>query len=190
MYARERGLLVALQELGSAVLDIGCGQDPITPACARFDKAMSPSMDAHKLPYETASFQAVYSSHLLEHLERPEDALRDWWRVLSPCGQLILQVPHRDLYEKKKHLPSRFNPDHKFFLLPDRDEAPHTYSLAGLVRRACPGAWLQRLEVLWDGYEPGGTVDEHPTGDYSILGIWFKTGRQAEPTRDVPPLRA
>lgn len=42
-----------------------------------------------------ASFDAVYASHLLEHLPitRAPEAVRNWWRVLRPNGRLIIKVP-------------------------------------------------------------------------------------------------
>lgn len=132
-------------------------------------------MDAHDLGrFADGRFAVVYSSHLLEHLEDPVGALREWCRVVRPGGSLILYVPHRDLYEKKRNLPSRFNFDHKMFLLPDRDEAPCTFSLVGLVARADPGMALRYVTVADDGYYDGGSIEAHPQGELSIEGVWIK----------------
>jgi len=40
----------------------------------------------------------VFSSHLLEHLEKPLDALKEWWRVIKQGGYLVLYLPHKDFY--------------------------------------------------------------------------------------------
>ena len=40
----------------------------------------------------------VFSSHLLEHLEDPVKALKEWWRLLKVKGNLVLYLPHKDLY--------------------------------------------------------------------------------------------
>lgn len=101
-------------------LDIGYGGDPVTPTAAGWDFEHGDAQWLHGLDDE--SFDFVYSSHLLEHLSDCELALENWWRVLKPGGYLILYLPHRDLYEKKQRLPSRFNDDHKHFFLPDRDD--------------------------------------------------------------------
>jgi len=44
------------------------------------------------------SVQSVYSSHTLEHLShlQVEAALREWWRVLTPRGRLMVAVPDLD----------------------------------------------------------------------------------------------
>jgi 2-polyprenyl-3-methyl-5-hydroxy-6-metoxy-1,4-benzoquinol methylase len=41
------------------------------------------------------SYDAVYSSHLLEHIPIPQavEAVRNWLRVLKPMGRLIIAVP-------------------------------------------------------------------------------------------------
>lgn len=50
-----------------------------------------------ELPYEDGRFEAVFSVSVLEHLDRPEKAVREMVRVLKPGGQLILtlDVEHR-----------------------------------------------------------------------------------------------
>lgn len=77
-----------------------------------------PGYDGKKLPFEDESIDSVFSSHVLEHIEEPLEAIREWFRVLKIGGYLIIIVPHRDLYEKKLHLPSKWNADHKRFYTP------------------------------------------------------------------------
>jgi len=146
-------------------LDIGYGGDPITPDAIGWDFEHG---DAHRLHgLADASFDFVYSSHLLEHLSDCELALRNWWRVVKPGGFLILYLPHRDLYEKKTRLPSRFNDDHKHFFLPDHDEPPDTLGVVPLVQRT-----LQDISVIYcracdEGYvNPG--PERESLGEFSI----------------------
>ena len=42
------------------------------------------------------SYDAVLSSHVLEHLANPLGALAEWRRVVRPQGHVLLIVPHRD----------------------------------------------------------------------------------------------
>jgi SAM-dependent methyltransferase len=92
-------------------IDIGCGDDPVTEDCERWDKAQG---DAQTLPgIAPASFDWVYSSHCLEHLIDPWGAVRRWCDVLKPGGYLLFAVPDEDLYEQGCW-PSRFNQDHKW----------------------------------------------------------------------------
>jgi predicted SAM-dependent methyltransferase len=99
------------------VIDIGCGRfgsmgiDPITPDCEMHDIDMC---DAHTMEiYKDESFDTVYSSHVLEHMEDPAKAVMNWWRILKTGGHLIISVPDMFAYERQLHLPSRWNPDHK-----------------------------------------------------------------------------
>ena len=62
------------------------------------------------------SCDAVFSSHLLEHIENFKGALREWWRVVRPGGHLCLYLPHKDFYPNIGH--PRANPDHKHDFLP------------------------------------------------------------------------
>jgi SAM-dependent methyltransferase len=60
-------------------------------------------------------YDYLYSSHTLEHISDYKENIREWLRVVKSGGFIITVVPHRDLYEKKLTLPSRFNGDHKRF---------------------------------------------------------------------------
>jgi glycogen(starch) synthase len=46
--------------------------------------------DAHHLPFREGSFDAVVGLDLFCHLERPELALSEFWRVLKSQGMMIL----------------------------------------------------------------------------------------------------
>jgi SAM-dependent methyltransferase len=146
--------------LQGAGIDIGCGDDPVTPDCVRWDRPN----DAYAPQGE---FDWVYSSHCLEHLDDPERALRAWWSVLKPGGHLIVIVPHRDLYEKKVVLPSLWNGEHKHFWVPAWDEPPCTRGLFMALMRAVPRAKLLRLTVEDEGWDSV-PVTEHSHGEYSI----------------------
>lgn len=45
-------------------------------------------------PFEDSSFDEIYASHVLEHLDRPFGVMREFHRILAPGGVLILKVPH------------------------------------------------------------------------------------------------
>lgn len=46
--------------------------------------------DAHRLTHPDASFDAGVSAHMLEHLERPEQAIAEMARVLRPGAPLVI----------------------------------------------------------------------------------------------------
>jgi SAM-dependent methyltransferase len=48
-----------------------------------------------RLPLEDASFDLVYANFVVEHLARPQDAFREWRRLLREDGALVLLTSNR-----------------------------------------------------------------------------------------------
>jgi ADP-heptose:LPS heptosyltransferase len=129
-----------VQYLRGTVLDLGCGPRKVLPhvvgvdSCADtqlFGIPIKPDVKvddcADLSDFEDAACDAVFSSHLLEHIADTEKALAEWWRVLKPGGYLVLYLPHRDLYPRIG-TPGA-NPDHKHDFAPD-DVLTHIASVA------------------------------------------------------------
>ena len=81
------------------LLNVGCGAR-FHPAWTNIDlEPSSPAVTAHDvrfgLPYESESFDACYSSHVLEHIPRAdvESLLREMYRVLKHGGIIRCAVP-------------------------------------------------------------------------------------------------
>jgi len=146
-------------------LDIGYGGDLISPNAAGYDFEHGDAQYLNEL--KDGQYDFVYSSHTLEHLPDPALALKNWYRVLKKGGYLILYIPHRDLYEKKKTLPSRYNPNHTNFFLVERDEAPDTVGIVPLIERT-----LKNYELIYaKECSEGHTITDpeiHSDGEYSI----------------------
>src|SRR4026208_964055 len=82
----------------SYVLDLGCAtgsfdENATQAKCVRLDRdapvqrhsgALIVQADAAKLPSRSAVFQAIISSHSLEHFDDLEGALREMGRVIGP----------------------------------------------------------------------------------------------------------
>jgi ubiquinone/menaquinone biosynthesis C-methylase UbiE len=51
--------------------------------------------DLARLPFRDASFDIVISSHVAEHLTRPEAVFSELARVLKPGGRLLILTPNR-----------------------------------------------------------------------------------------------
>ena len=146
-------------------LDIGYGGDLLTENCQGWDFEHG---DAQYLKgLKDSEFDFVYSSHTLEHLVSAEISLKNWWRVLKPNGYLIVYIPHRNLYEKKKTLPSQWNSDHKHFFLPENDEPPDTIGVTGLINRALSNFEIIYLKVCNEGHTIT-NPEIHSDGEYSI----------------------
>src|SRR4051812_12796428 len=105
----DSALAAAAREHASGrLLDVGCGLKPYAGLFAPYvrehvgvDHPASPhaltSVDvlatAYDVPLPSESFDTVLMTEVLEHLERPEDALREALRLLRPGGKLILTAP-------------------------------------------------------------------------------------------------
>lgn len=117
---------VGAQYLRGRMLDIGCGAKPYKDLLAPYviehvglDYEGSPhdktSVDlvssAYSIPESDAAFDSVICTAVLEHLEEPEQALREGYRVLKPGGVAIYTVPFiwhlheepRDFYRFSKY---------------------------------------------------------------------------------------
>ena len=84
-------------QAGDAVLDIGCGADPLPEATMVVDRYPQPTRhrhspldtqgkplvlaDIHHLPFSDKAFDFVYCAHVLEHVDDPIAACRQIMRV-------------------------------------------------------------------------------------------------------------
>jgi len=58
-------------------------------------------MDAEKLNFEERTFNLILAFDILEHLNNPENCIKEVARVLKKGGVLILTTPNPDSYSKK-----------------------------------------------------------------------------------------
>jgi SAM-dependent methyltransferase len=131
-------------------IDIGCGADPVVPSVTRWDMDQGDASRIDELVDGT--FDYVWSSHCLEHMNNPRDALRRWWSLVVRGGHLILVVPDEDLYEQG-FFPSRFNSDHKatFTVHKESSWSPVSVNLRDEFERL--GGTIRLLTVQDDGLD-------------------------------------
>lgn len=94
-------------------IDLGCGDDKLKSETIGVDLRPLPGVnfigDATKRLnrwFLDQEFDYVYSSHFLEHLDNPIEALCEWVRILKDEGYLVLYLPHKEHYLE-------YNPEHK-----------------------------------------------------------------------------
>lgn len=110
-------MLLANERPGK-VLDVGCGNgvrlhrlrkigwepqgqevDSTSAAVAERDLGIPVYVGTlDSAPFPEASFDAVISNHVLEHVYEPEMLLRDAWRFVKPGGILVFIMPNASAY--------------------------------------------------------------------------------------------
>jgi SAM-dependent methyltransferase len=51
------------------------------------------TMDISQIQYPNDTFNLIYCSHVLEHVDDDRKAMGEFWRVLKPGGKAVLLVP-------------------------------------------------------------------------------------------------
>jgi len=137
-------------------IDIGAGTDPIS-LYREFFPGMR-DVRVWDLPDGDAQFLAgvadecldfAHSSHCLEHMVDPAEAMRNWFRVVRPGGHLVVLVPDEDLYEQGQ-FPSTYNGDHKwtFALWKASSWSTRSVNLFDLLKTLGEAAQPLKVELL------------------------------------------
>ncbi len=120
VYFHNRRLEVLKQMLGNlrstSALDIGCGEGyladmgirSVVGIDTRPTRGVALYASAEDLPFQDESFDLVFAGEIIEHLDRPGKALREWARVMKTGGTMILSTLNGVLVS-----PVGGNPDHK-----------------------------------------------------------------------------
>ena len=169
-------------------IDIGAGSDPLgnykeffpgMRSCRAWDIADGDAQFMEGVA--DASLDFVHSSHCLEHLRDPAEALRNWLRILKPGGHLVVVVPDEDLYEQGV-FPSTWNSDHKwtFTIFKVRSWSPNSHNLTDLLEDLGDVARLLKIETLDATFRYGITkrIDQTmtPVGECAIEFVAQRLG--------------
>jgi SAM-dependent methyltransferase len=114
---------------------------------------------------EDEKYDTVFSSHCIEHMRNPLEALLNWYRVLKPGGYLIVLAPEEDLYEQH-NWPSLFNDDHKWGMTLHKDATwcPSSCNLLDLTRHLYRHKLIS-LTLQDSNYEYGIPVKDQTQGE-------------------------
>lgn len=160
-------------------IDIGCQHDPIHPGYRKYDIIFGDGDATFMEGVPDDSYEVVHASHILEHLDDPITALRNWWRILKPGGHLIVLVPHQHLYERKEMPPSNWNHEHRTFWVPHGRPASERvhgrWAFLPTLSEVVPPhpqthISFRILDEGWEFVPP----DVHARGEYSIEAILRK----------------
>jgi ubiquinone/menaquinone biosynthesis C-methylase UbiE len=157
------------------ILDIGSGTAPVSPDLKRTvvadvsEEAMKNVQCALKtvtsitgMSFDTASFDCILCSEVLEHIEDDAKAVSELRRVLKPGGVLVVTVPFQKRFwaeddEFVGHV-RRYDPGELEQKLHSGGfQLIRTYKLSGTIER-----WLTRRSLQI--YKQGGASRSLPTG--------------------------
>lgn len=147
-----RGTPFIKKYLSGKVIDIGAGNDLVCDTAERFDIEDGDANFITKYR-EVNKYDVVHSSHCLEHMQSPSDALQEWWKLVKPGGYLVIVVPDEDLYEQGIW-PSRFNNDHKntFRFRKENSWSPVSHNIEELIK-ALPQSEIISAEIHDQHYD-------------------------------------
>jgi ubiquinone/menaquinone biosynthesis C-methylase UbiE len=156
-----------------SILDIGSGTAPVSPDLQRTvvadvsEEAMRNVECASKvvtsitaMSFDTASFDCILCSEVLEHIPNDAKAVSELRRVLKPGGALIVTVPFQKRFwaeddEFVGHV-RRYDPGElEQKLQTGGFHSIHTYKLSGTIER-----WLTRRSLRT--YQKGGATTKLP----------------------------
>lgn len=104
---------------GGKLLDIGCRNSPLayemhkkfpnaditildfSPVTVRYFKENCPYVnavlsDCRKTPFKDNAFDYISAGQIIEHLEKPEELIKEAIRILKPNGYLVLSTPFEE----------------------------------------------------------------------------------------------
>ncbi len=107
------GRLSRILKRGGRLLDAGCGNGAQTALFVQdFKQVIGVDVQVHPmaqstvdagwvaaageyLPFKSESMDAITSFEVLEHVNDPHEAVREFYRVLKPGGQAVISVPNK-----------------------------------------------------------------------------------------------
>ncbi|MEZ4791842.1 MAG: class I SAM-dependent methyltransferase [Flavobacteriales bacterium] len=98
------------QHARGRLVDLGCGHVPLfatykdhveSVTCVDWGNSLhqNPYLDKEQdlnqpIAFPDASFDTIVLSDVLEHIRRPEELIREMYRILAPGGRVIMNVPY------------------------------------------------------------------------------------------------
>jgi len=131
-------------------IDIGAGQDNVNKDnifkdveyCESFDVGHGDAQYINSYKPENF-YDFVHSSHCLEHMVDPFEAIKNWFSLVKPGGYLVVTVPDEDLYEQG-YWPSKFSTCHNWTMTINKEKSwsPKSVNVLGLIQS------LEKYEII------------------------------------------
>jgi len=189
---------------GLAVLDAGCGEGYMSRTLAGngakvtgidISAELIKAAKAHQLsdelpvsfdvgsvdslPYDAGTFDLILCNHLLNDLEDPARAIREFARVLSEDGRLVILMLHPCFYNKRaeRDQPANNLLTATYF---QARSVSQNFEVDGLRSPVPITAWLRPLEFYANALHESGFVitslsEPHPSEQLLRSDDWWQT---------------
>jgi len=97
-YGAGRGNVQQMNFKGKATFIAGVDPDEAVFSNPYVDEAKILPLPSGRIPYADESFDLVYCTNVMEHVETPEATFREVARVLKPGGVFIAKTPNKNHY--------------------------------------------------------------------------------------------
>jgi ubiquinone/menaquinone biosynthesis C-methylase UbiE len=131
------------------------------------------------LPYDADSFDLVLCNHLMNDLQNPTRALREFSRVLRSHGRVVLLMLHPCFYNKhaEREQPENNLPASSYF---QARPVVQNFEVDGLKSPAANTSWLRPLEDYTEalreaGFVITGLTEPHPSQQMIEEDEWWRT---------------
>jgi 2-polyprenyl-3-methyl-5-hydroxy-6-metoxy-1,4-benzoquinol methylase len=131
------------------------------------------------LPYEAGSFDRVLCNHLMNDLQDPAQALKEFARVLRDCGRVVILMLHPCFYNNhaERAEPENNLPTSSYF---QTRRIVQKFDVDGLRSPIANTSWLRPLEsytqaLRESGFVITGLTEPHPTQQMIQEDEWWRT---------------
>lgn len=190
---------------GLAVLDAGCGEGYLSRKLAQ-EGAIVTGIDSSaelikaartheltdklptsfdvgtvdSLPYDAGSFDLVLCNHLMNDLQDPAQALKEFARVLRDRGRVVILMLHPCFYNNhaERGQPENNLPTSSYF---QNRRVVQNFVVDGLQSPVANTSWLRPLESYAGALRESGFVitrltEPHPSQQMIQKDEWWRTG--------------
>lgn len=135
--------------------------------------------DVNSLPYDPGTFDLVLCNHLLNDLEDPSQAIREFSRVLSPQGRIVIMMLHPCFYNKHSERDQSGNIQIASSYFQGRSATQH-FVVDGITSPSPNTAWIRPLEFYTQalqnsGFAITGLSEPHPSEQQLQNDEWWTT---------------
>lgn len=135
--------------------------------------------DVSSLPYDPGTFDLVLCNHLLNDLEHPSQAIKEFSRVLSPQGRIVIMMLHPCFYNKHSEREELDNNTIASTYFETRSATQH-FVVNGITSPSPNTAWIRPLEFYTQTLQDSGLAirslsEPHPSKQQLQNDRWWST---------------